>query len=187
VVDAVGSNLGELRDYVIGAVTNALPGTAEVTLPEWYEMLGIPYDETQTLKTRQDRAQQQWTAVGGQSLDYLNGVIQIAYPDVEIELTAPFATPDSMAGFGEAGRMEARSYPSWLTPVPTDGSFPSAYYRVIGEVPDVSDLSRLLGLLGRIAPAEMEPVLAITVLNLTPAAEAGLGMSGLMEAGRSLT
>lgn len=83
--------------------------------------------------------------------------------------------------------MFATSYPSWLTPTPTDGSWPWAYYRVVGEVQDTTDLNRILGLLDRIAPAEMEPVLSITVLNLTPAAEAGLGMAGLMEAGRELT
>jgi len=186
VINALGLAFDRMRDFVQGIVDESLPSTAEDTLSEWFDMLGLPYDATQTLETRRNRARQQWTATGGQGLDYLNGIIQIAFPDVELEPAFQFYETVAGAGEGEAGAMFATSYPSWLTPTPTDGSWPWAYYRVVGEVQDTTDLNRILGLLDRIAPAEMEPVLAVTVLNLTPAAEAGLGMAGLMMAGREL-
>lgn len=186
-IEGLSVSLQRAKDVIDGILTESLPSTAVDTLPEWFGMLGIPYDATQTLTTRQNRAKAQWVAFGGQSLDYLNGIIQIAYPDVEIETVQLFCVPDNMVGYGEVGKIQATDYPSWLTSPPTDGTYPYAYYRLIGEVPDVSDLNRLLGLMDRIAPAEMEPVLAVDIINITETAEVGLGMVGLMEVGRERT
>lgn len=185
VVDALGLSLGRARTFVDAARDESIPSRADATLAQWYQMLGLPYDATQTLSTRRALARQAYTATGGQSLAYLNGVIQIAFPDVELEPASAYYEPVEGAGEGEAGVMFATSYPSWLTPTPTDGSWPWAYYRVVGEVNIVPDLARLLGLLDRIAPAEMEPVLAVDIRSLTETAQAGLGMTGLMEAGRN--
>ena len=184
VVDALGLSLGRARAFVDAARDESIPSRADATLAQWYQMLGLPYDATQTLATRRALAKQAYTATGGQSLDYLNAVIAIAFPDVEIEPVGVYFDPVEGAGAGEAGVMFSASYPSWLTPTPTDGTWPWAYYRVIGEVNIVPDLTRLLGLLDRIAPAEMVPVLAVDVRSLTETAQAGLGMCGLMEAGR---
>ena len=186
VIDALGLAFDRMREFItVEIIKESLPSTAEDTLSDWFTMLGIPYDSTQTLATRRARAKQAWTATGGQSLDYLNGIIQIAFPDVEIQGVFGYYPTEYMVGIGMVGQMQVTDYPSWLSPAPTDGSYPFAYYRVIGEVPDTSDLNRILGLLDRIAPAEMEPVLDITVTNLTPTAEAGLGMVGLAQVGRT--
>lgn len=185
VVEALGTSLERARVVAQAIVDESLPSSADETLPEWFDMLGLPYDATQTLDTRRNRARQSWTAVGGQNLDYLNDTIQIAFPNVEIRTVSGYFATENMVGAGMVGQMQVTSYPSWLVTEPTDGSYPYATYRVVGEVPDTSDLTRLLGLLDRIAPAEMEPVLEITVLNVTPTAEAGLAMVGLAQVGRT--
>lgn len=187
VVEALGIFFERVRDYHRGVLTESNPGTATDTLERWYRALGLPYDATLTLAQWQAVARQQRTALGGQNLDYLNSVLQEAYPDVEIEQVTEFVDPSSMAGAGQAGLMQATSYPSWLSPTPTDGSFPVAYYRVVGTVATTSDVTTITGLLDRIAPAEMEPVFAVTILDLTETAEAGLAMAGLAEAGRDRT
>ncbi|MFW6312503.1 MAG: putative phage tail protein, partial [Spirochaetota bacterium] len=155
VIEALGTSLERLRLFVDGIIDESLPSTAETTLPEWYTMLGLPYDATQTLETRRNQAKQSWIAVGGQNLDYLNETIQIAFPDVEIQTVQGYFAEENMVGIGMVGLMQTTDYPSWMTSTPTDGSWPYAYYRVVGEVPDTSDLNRLLGILDRIAPAEM--------------------------------
>ena len=83
-----------------------------------------------------------------------------------------------------AGLMMASNYPSWLTPTPTDGSYPNFYFRVLGAVDNTFDLFGIINLLDHIMPAPYEPVFAVTIRNLTPTAMAGIGMTGLMMAGR---
>jgi hypothetical protein len=89
-----------------------------------------------------------------------------------------------MVGSGMVGLMMVSSYPSWLVPTPTDGSYPNFYFRVIGEVDDVSDLTRIQNLLDKSMPVPYEPVYAVTIRNLTPSGMVGLGMVGLMMVGR---
>lgn len=176
VVEALGASLERARVFSGSVLDESLPSTATETLAEWYAMLRIPYDATQTLATRRSRARQQWTATGGQSSSNLTEIIQIAYPSVSILPSVEFFDSPEGAGEGEAGRMVA-----------TEGNFIWAYFGVDGEVQSITDLLRLTGLIDRIAPAEMEPVYTVTIINTTPAGEAGLGMAGLMQAGRSLT
>lgn len=184
VVDALALSLDRARDFLEGVETESNAGTAEDTLAEWYSQLGIPYDPTQDLDRRQAKARQAATAIGGQDLAYLNAQIQVAFPDVEI-VKVNFQTTN-MVGVGMVGLMQVQDYPSWYSGT-TDGTYPYAYYRVTGEVDDTWDLNTVEGILTRIAPAEMEPVYAVTIRNLTPTAEVGLGMVGIMQVGRDRT
>jgi len=181
-VDALGDSFGRLVDFFRGVLTESNPGTAVDTLEEWYTQLEISYDATQLTEILQDRAKQAHTSVGGSSIGYLNEQLQIAYPDVYLQEV--FIDPEFMAGFGMAGLMMASSYPAWLTPTPTDGSYPNFYYQVLGEVDTTFDLFGIANLLDHIMPAPYEPVFSVTIRNLTPTAMAGIGMSGLMMAGR---
>lgn len=184
-VDALAESFSRVRTFFRGVLTESLPGTADDTLPEWYEALGLTYDETLSLADRQARADQSYTSVGGQNKDYLEEQIQRAYPDVYlVEVDIVIA---NMVGIGMVGHMQTQSYPSWLTPPPTDGSFPVHYYQVKGEVDDAVDLKGLENLLSRIAPLTHEPVWQITIRNQTATSEAGLGMAGLAQAGRGQT
>lgn len=184
VLEALALSIGRVREYLAETVREAGPGTATETLPDWYAELGLSYDATQTLATRRTRAVQAERVGAGQSLGALNEVIQVAFPDVQLEPVR--FTPTQMAGRGVAGRMMAQSYPSWYPPgAPRDGSYPVAYYRVTGAVDDAAARSALLNLLDRVAPAEMEPVIGgLVIRNQTATAAAGLGMAGLMQAGR---
>ena len=181
-VDALAESFARLRLFFRGILTESLPGTADDTLLEWYETLGLKYDPTQGLSARQARADQAYTSVGGQNKDYLEEQIQRAYPGVylvEVEINI-----QNMVGIGMAGHMQAQGYPSWVAPPPTDGSFPVHHYQVVGEVDDAIDLKGLQNLLSRIAPLTHEPVFQITIRNQTSTSEVGLGMVGLAEAGR---
>ncbi len=184
-VDALAESFARIRTFFRGILTEALPGTADDTLPEWFETLGLKYDPTQTLADRQARADQAYTSLGGQSKDYLDAQIQRAYPDVylvEIDFKI-----ENMVGIGMAGHMQTQSYPSWLVPPPTDGSWPVHHYQVVGEVDDAIDLVGLRNLLERIAPLTHEPVFQVTIRNQTATSEAGLAMAGFAQVGRGQT
>ena len=181
-VDALAVSFERLRVFVRGILTESNAGTADDTLEEWYLQLGISYDPSQLTETLQARAKQAQTSVGRSDIAYLNEQIQIAYPDVLLEEV--FIEPEFMAGFGMAGLMQASDYPSWLVSPPTDGTYPNFYFRVLGEVDTTFDLFGIINLLDHIMPAPYEPVFAVTILNLTPTAMAGIGMTGLMMAGR---
>lgn len=182
VIEALSLSLDRIAVFLNGIKTESNPSTAVDTLEEWFTQEGISYDPSLSVARRQELANQAYSNAGGQSPDYLNSQLQKAFPDVFLEEV--YIDPVFMAGFGMAGLMMASSYPSWLTPTPADGSYPNFYYRVLGEVDYVSDLTRIQNLLDKIMPVPYEPVYAVTIRNLTPSAMAGLGMSGLMMAGR---
>jgi phage tail protein X len=183
VVDAIAASVETLYQTIRAIVTEANPGTAEDTLEQWYEMLGLRYDSTLRLATRQALARQGYVSIGGQSLADLNAAIQVAFPDVEIEPVRVEET--SVVGVAMVGRMEVTDYPSWYSGS-TDGTYPIAYYRVTGEVNDAAERTALLNLLDRIAPAEMEPNTgSLVIRNQTETAEVGLAMVGLAQVGRT--
>lgn len=182
-IEALAVSLERIRVFLRGVLTESNPGTAEEFLAEWYEQLGIKYDPTQTLANRQASASMVYGSTGGQNKDYLEEQIHKRYPDVYLDYYA--IDPEFMAGFGMAGLMMATDYPSWYpSPIP-GGADPAFYYRVYGEVDQVTDLNGIYNILARIMPAPYEPIFAVTIRSLTPRADAGLGMAGLMMAGRS--
>jgi len=83
---AIAASVETLYQTIRAIVTEANPGTAEDTLEQWYEMLGLRYDSTLRLATRQALARQGYVSIGGQSLADLNAAIQVAFPDVEMTL-----------------------------------------------------------------------------------------------------
>ncbi len=183
VIDALSLSLDRVRDFLADVKTESNPGMAVDTLQEWYSQLGIKYDSTQTLDTRQKRASQAYSSIGGQNKDYIEEQIQIAYPDVY--LIEYETNPENMVGLGMVGLMQVSNYPSWLSFPPADGTYPVHYYRVAGEVDDISDLNGLKNLLSRIAPLTHEPVFEITIRNQSATGEVGLAMAGLAQVGRT--
>ena len=180
---ALGASLDRLRLHLRGIVTEAIPSGATTTLEAWYNMLGLPYDATLTTHHLQLMAKQAWTATGGAAVESLRETIQIAFPGVDIESIEAYANTDNMAGVGMAGRMQAVDYPSWYTPSGA-GEYPLHYFYVSGAVEDIAQLTRLEGLLDRIKPAHMHAVYSVTNLSASGTGQAGLGMAGIMEAGR---
>lgn len=183
VVDAIAASVQSAYDYIAATVRESNPGTATDTLPEWYAALGLKYDPTLTLATRRALAQQAYISIGGQAPQQIEDTLQIAFPDITIERVE--YEPAQMVGIGMVGLIMAQDYPSWFTGT-EDGTYPYAYFRVTGEVDDQQELTALLNLLDRIAPAEMEPATGdIVIRNLTETAEVGLAMVGLAQVGRT--
>jgi len=183
-IEAMSLSLDRARDFLSDVTTESNPGTAEETLQSWYADLGLKYDDTQGTAGLQQRARQAQTSIGGQDKTYLEGQIQIAFPDItleEVELETEF-----MIGVFMVGRDMVMDYPSWLTSPPTDGSTPGFYYRVTGEVETVQDLLGLKNILEHIAPLHMEPVYDVTVLQVTDTAQCGLAITGLAEVGKEV-
>lgn len=183
-IDALALSLERLRLYFRGIVTESLPSGATTTLEAWYEMLNIKYNATLTVPQLQREARQAWTATGGLSIGKLEEQIQIAFPGITLDTVTACFPIANMCGIGMAGQLQATDYPSWISPAPTDGEYPVHYFFVTGEVADVMQLVRLQGFLDRVKPAHMDPIYSVTILSLSATAQAGLGMSGLMEAGR---
>lgn len=182
-LDAIAGAAQGLYDYIGATIKESNPGTAVDTLRDWYSALGLRYDSTLTISTRQALARQGYISIGGQSPLQLQDTLQIAFPDIFIE-QVEYDT-SQMVGVGMVGQIMTQDYPEWYGGV-EDGTYPYAYYRVTGSVNDQQELTALLNLIDRIAPAEMEPVTGdIVVRNLTETSEVGLAMVGLAQVGRT--
>jgi len=182
VIDALSVSLDRARDFLRGVLTESNPGTADDTLPQWFDQLGITYDETQLKSALRSRARQAFTAVGGQSKSYIESVLQLAYPGVS--LTEVEIEPVNMAGVGMVGQMQTTNYQSWIPVSAQDGTYPVYYYRVVGEVSTPYDLNGIQNILDRIAPLTHIAVFDVTVLGITDTAQVGLGVTGLAEVGK---
>jgi len=182
-IDALAASLERAREYARGIVDESLPSTATDTLDRWFRMLGLPYDATQTLSTRRQRARQAYTAVGGQNKAYLESTIQQAYPDVELE-EPDFRTGD-MVGIGMAGQAEVTNYAPWVPGAAQDGTYPVEYFRLIGSVQNTYERNGLAGIFSRIQPAHLRAIYDVTILNATETSEVGLALTGLAEVGKT--
>ena len=182
VIESLSLSFERVRTFFFGVLTESNPGTAILTLEEWHDQEGITYDSTLSISKQQDLANQAYSSTGGQSIGYLEEQLQIAFPDVELQEVN--IAPVSQVGFGMVGLMQVTDYPSWLPLVPSGGDYPNFYFRVIGEVDEVGDLTRIQNLLDKIMPVPYEAVFAVTIRNLTPSGMVGLGMVGLMMVGR---
>lgn len=183
VMDAIAASVQSAYDFAAATVRESNPGTATETLPDWYAALGLKYDPTLTIDTRRALARQAYISIGGQAPQQLEDTLQIAFPDIEIQRVEYLTS--QMVGAGMVGQMRVQDYPSWFTGV-EDGTYPYAYYRVTGFVNDQNELTALLNLLDRIAPAEMErETSSIVIRNLTETSETGLAMVGLAQVGRT--
>ena len=181
-IDGLALSLERLRVFLMDVITESNPGTATDTLQQWYAQLGITYDQTQSTATLRKRAKQAFTAIGGQSKEYIEAVLQVAYPNITIEEFV--SEPDNMVGYGMVGQMVVTGYPSWIPAGAMDGTYPVYYYRVTGEVNTAYDLKGIQNILNRVAPLTHIAVYSVTVLELSKTSEVGLGVVGLAEVGR---
>jgi uncharacterized protein YmfQ (DUF2313 family) len=181
-IDALALSIERLRVFLMDVLAESNPGTADETLRQWYADLGIAYDPTQSKAVLRKLARATYSAVGGQSRQYIESVLQIAYPNVSLEET--IIETENMAGVGMAGQMMATDYYSWVPPAAQDGTYPVYYYRVTGTVSTPYDLNGIQNILDRIAPLTHIAVYDVTVLGITDTGMAGLGVAGLAEAGK---
>jgi hypothetical protein len=84
-IDATADAIERFRKYLEDVQTESNPATASTTLTMWYEALGLPYNPSEPLETRQVRIATIYTSVGGQNPDYLRRQLQHAFPSVDFE------------------------------------------------------------------------------------------------------
>jgi uncharacterized protein YmfQ (DUF2313 family) len=184
VISAASEGPSRARDFFREMVNESIPSRAVETLPAWYEMLGVPYDEDLPLARRQKQIHQAWVATGGLAIGSIENQIHIAFPSIFIDTIAEYFPTANMCGAGMAGKMQATNYPPWYLVDTSTGAYPVHFFLVRGEVLDIQELKRLEGFLDRVKPAHMEIVWEVNILSLDPTGQAGIGMAGLMEAGR---
>ncbi len=178
VIDALANALSAAYDAAKGIIRESVPSQADETLQQWYDMLGIPREQTLPLELQQKIAKQAWTASGGQSKEQLDEQIQIAFPDVEVvQVTINLS---EMVPLAECGVVQCFDYPSWYGG-PETGEEPIGYYFVVGDVEQFEQFQRLIGLISRIGPAEMEPVFQIAVASDTETSQCGIAQCNLAE------
>ena len=94
VVSAIALSTERLRTFFLTIPTESLPFTSVMTLPAWYQALGLNYDSTKAQADQQAQVDAAWSQSGGQYLNYLNAQIQKELPQVYIaEVLFPGAPP----------------------------------------------------------------------------------------------
>lgn len=181
VFDGIGTFFNRQKEYLQATVSESQPINSIEELPNWYNALGITYDASVPLQSRQARASQLFTSLGGQSIAYLRRQLQIAFPEIDF---VPYQIPfDSMAGRGMAGKMVATNYPSWVPLELQDGTFPTYAYLITGTVESPDDFTRLQDVIARLFPAHLTPYY-LDIEFYPETMMAGYGRAGRGMAGR---
>jgi hypothetical protein len=84
-IESASLNKERVKLYLENALIEADPLTATNLIDEWLDALGIKANDDATLWEKRSLANTMYTSIGGQSLDYINGVIHKSFPDVYIE------------------------------------------------------------------------------------------------------
>lgn len=148
--DALAAEIDAVRLFLDNARAESIPGTATETLPEWHSTLGLELDATQTTAQQRARTSSVHTAIGGQSLDYLDAQIKKQFPQITIYEIQP----------GEP-----------VLP------FTSEYW-VIGDVNTTREYNRLLGIIERLVPAHLVPNYVVRILSALTTARCGIATTG---------
>lgn len=82
VLEGLGVILDRPRMFLKSVTDEARPESSTLMIDEWLALLGIIADVDATLGQKRAVAASALSAIGGQSLDYLNGRIQAVFPDV---------------------------------------------------------------------------------------------------------
>jgi hypothetical protein len=166
-MDGLGVGLDRVHDAARLVLDESIPFRALVTLPDWHEALGIPYDATLPIDSQRTRLDAVWSAVGGMTLNDLQEQVQKEFPGVYI--TEVSATGE--CGVAECGIAICNGQA---------GDYSPTYYDVTGEVNDDSELMRLGRILDHFAPAHLIANIIVDVLSITAtSSEAGDCICGL--------
>jgi uncharacterized protein YmfQ (DUF2313 family) len=83
-LDALALSTDEALDFLRDVTSEAIPGTSSETIRLWYDLLGLSFDERQTLVSQQDQLDAVYTSLGGSNLDYLQEQTEKQFPAVDI-------------------------------------------------------------------------------------------------------
>lgn len=160
VIEALGLSLDRAHDFLGGVQAEAIPETAEQTIDEWLVALGLSVPEGTSLGDKRNIASATYSAIGGQSLDYINEKIRTVFPNIYIDETE--TTEAGTAAF-------------------------TLYYYVRGYVPMARDFQRLFAMIMRIAPLHLVPVYQARSVYDSDVGRCGIGSVGRMVVGRKTT
>jgi uncharacterized protein YmfQ (DUF2313 family) len=85
VCEGLGDTLDRPRQFLRAVNSEAIPGTAEATIDQWLELLGITVAENTSLGDKRKVAASAIASIGGQSLDYINDRIKTVFPNAYID------------------------------------------------------------------------------------------------------
>jgi len=178
VISAITLSTERLRTFFLQILTEAIPHTAVITIPAWFQTLGLHYDPTFALSDLQARADAAWSQTGGQSLNYLNAQIQKECPQVYLqEILFPGGSnfDPGTAGRTGVGRIGLERLSC---------AEPTMSYQVQGTVTDRPHYNRLLAILARIAPLHLVPIILLTILSEQAVARCGIEQVGSARIGK---
>jgi hypothetical protein len=88
VAEALGLSMDRAHDFLGGVSAESIPETADATIDQWLDALGLSVPAGSSLGDKRKIASAVYAAIGGQSLDYLNAQVSAAFPNVQIIETA---------------------------------------------------------------------------------------------------
>jgi len=84
IIDALSVSIERLRDFLAGVILESNVLTADKTINDWTQMFGLSVANA-SLSEKRLLVFTELTALGGQSIHYLNGRIQIVFKNVFLE------------------------------------------------------------------------------------------------------
>lgn len=174
VIEALSLSLERSKLFLVGVQREALPAVSEDMIDEWLELLGVSVPAGTTLHDKQKLAGSAYTAIGGQSFDYVTSKVQEVFANVYIEELS--SVESGTAGVGEVGAATTES----------SGDF-ALYYYVRGFYPFAADYARVLAILTRIAPLQLVPVWAARSVYDGDVARCAIASTGRAICGRRAT
>jgi hypothetical protein len=178
VITALSLSFERLRAFFKTITTEAIPFYAVLTLPAWYQALGMTYDPTRTLGDLQAQADAAWANTGGQYLNYLNAQIQKELPNVYLSETLSQTQPtgwpgmDGRCNVGRSGLATCSGFDVWMT------------YQVNGTVTDRTHYNRLQAILARIAPLHLQPMYNVQIMSEQFIARSGIAQTNNARSGK---
>jgi uncharacterized protein YmfQ (DUF2313 family) len=115
-VEALAEEPLRVKTYSEGVRNGGIPGLLpDDVLSDWETFLALPYDSSLTVEERQSRIVGKYTAMGGQSVQYLQEVMQMAgFPVYGFENVPIHINPTTITGHLIAGPPGWYSYKTYL-------------------------------------------------------------------------
>lgn len=115
-IDALAEELERIKAHSENVRNAGIPGLLpDEALSDWETFLALPYDSSLTITERQSRIVGKYTAMGGQAVEYLQEVMQMAgFPVYGFENVPIHIDPTTIAGYLIAGPPGWYSYKTYL-------------------------------------------------------------------------
>lgn len=173
-LDGLADSLARPMAFLRNVQIEALPSTAEATIDEWLALLGVVVQPGATLGDKRKIASAAFTAIGGQSKDYINAKIREVFPNVTID--EPISGESGESGLGECGAATCDG----------GGGFGLFYY-VRGFYRFAREYFTLAAMLVRLAPTHLSAIFEVRSTIDGDVARCGIGSTGRAYCGRRVT